>query len=198
MSGRRKRQAGFTLMEIMVAVTVSATVLTPALALLFATLEWRDEAAATIRLNQQARLTFDVLANGARAGSNGTNGTPYIYGIRGRKVAPSGALRSNYSLQYVSNGLTVTGDTFAATTVTCTAAEQPLPDCTAAGQVKTVTGYLGRDVTLDAVNRSVSGRTVEAAITVTDPFEARRLENPRLASETYRGVFTLNRDETDP
>jgi hypothetical protein len=85
----------------------------------------------------------------------------------------------------------------AAVTVTCTAAGVPLPDC-AGTETKTVAGWIGNDLSLNAASRSVVGRTVETMVTISDPFQAQRGPNPAFASETYRTIFTLNRDIADP
>jgi len=44
----------------------------------------------------------------------------------------------------------------------------------------------------------VTGRTVETMVTISDPFQAQRAPNPAFASQTYRTIFTLNRDIADP
>jgi len=61
-------------------------------------------------------------------------------------------------------------------------------------------GYRHRDISSDfnAANRSVTGRTVETMVTISDPFQAQRAPNPAFASQTYRTIFTLNRDIADP
>lgn len=194
---RKRAQAGFTLMEVMMAGTASMLILLAATAILMRGYRWYDEVQNQLVLNQHARETFDILANGARSTNNGNDGIPYLYGLRGRQAAPTGAsLRSNYSLQYASNGLTVTPDRFAAMTVTCTGTAKPLPDC-AAAQTKTVTGWMGNDVGISYTEGNVDGRTINITITITDPVQAQRAENIT-ASETYRTTFTMNRDEIDP
>jgi len=35
-------------------------------------------------------------------------------------------------------------------------------------------------------------------LTLTDPFQAQRADNPATATQTYRMLFTLNRDTGDP
>lgn len=191
MSARRTRQRGFTLFEVMVAVAVSATVLAPAMALLFATMEWNDQAMSQIRLNQQARAVHSLLADGARFGTNGTDGTRSGYGLHGMTVAPSGTLRATYRLGFVSNGHTVMSDQFAPVSVRCTGAGTPIPDCASASQTKTMSGFLSQDVSMNVEDRSVDNRTAEVSFTLTDPFQAQRLENPAQATQTYRAIFTL-------
>lgn len=194
----RRAQSGFTLFEVMAATMVSASVLLPALALLFATIEWHDQTSGRIALNRQARAIFDVLSEGAIRNEAGLDGTSYVYGIHGRRQAPGSGMRANYVLDFRSNGITVNSDSFAEMTVPCEDDEKPLPTCTPGGADQTVAGWLSRDVAVDADSRSVANRTAEVTLTLTDPFRAQRLENPAEATETYRGVFTLNRDESDP
>jgi prepilin-type N-terminal cleavage/methylation domain-containing protein len=194
---RRKAQAGFTLIEVMIASVASMAVIAPAIAVMFNAIDWYAEIQSQITLNREARQAFDLIGNGAKAGTNGNDATPYLYGVRGRNAAPAGTLRSNYMLQYQSNNLTVNGDALASMAVTCTGAGVPLPDC-AASQTKTVAGWIGTDLSLNSASRSVVGRTVETVVTISDPFQAKRSPNPASASETYRTIYTLNRDIADP
>jgi len=197
MSGNR-RQRGFTLLEVMIASAAGMLVMLPAVAMMLRVFTWYDDVQSKLALNRHARETIDIIGNGARLTSNGNDATPNAYGIRGRRLAPSGALRSNYRLQYSSNNLTVTPDSFGAMQVTCTAVAAPLPDCASAGQVKTVEGWVGEDIGVNATTRSVASRTVEVMLTITDPYTAQRSDYPTAATERYRTAFTLNRDETDP
>jgi len=195
---RRSSQAGFTLIEVMIASVTSMFVIMPALVFMFRSYDWYTSVESELMLNRKARLVFDLIGNGARASTNGNDNTPNLYGIRGRHVAPNGnSLRSNYKLQYASNNLTVTGDALATQTVTCTASATPLPDC-GAGQTKTVTGWMGKNVLVNTSARVVAGRTIEVTITLTDPFQAQRADDPTSATQTYRTIYTLNRDTTDP
>ena len=195
---RKTSQAGFTLFEVMVVSVTSMAVIAPAIAFMFDAYDWYAEIQSEIAVNREARQVFDLVGNGAKSATNGNDSKPYLYGIRGRKLAPSGALRSNYALQYQSNNLTAMGDSFAVMTVTCTAVAVPLLDCTAANQTKTVTGWIGNDLSLNSASRSAGNRTVEVIVTITDPFQAHRAANSATATETYRAVFTLNRDTADP
>lgn len=196
---RKKTQAGFTLIEVMIASITSIAVMMPALVFMFKSYDWYASVESELKLNRQARQVFDLLGNGARASVNGYDGSPYFYGLHGRKSAPTAAsLRSNYTLQYSSNHMTMAGDSVAPMTVTCTAAATPMPDCAAAGDTKTVAGWIGKDFTIDANSRSVNSRTAEVMLTLTDPFQAQRADNPATATQTYRMLFTLNRDTGDP
>ena len=194
---RRKSQAGFTLLEVMIASVASMAIIAPAIAVMFKTLDWYSEIQSAIALNRQARQAMDIIGNGAMATTNGNDGKPNLYGIRGRNSSPGGGLRSNYKLQYQSNNLTVNGDSIASMTIACTAANLPLPDCPSAGSNRTVTGWIGKNISLGG-SRSAANRTVEVILTVTDPFQAQRAVNPASATETYRTVYTLNRDTNDP
>jgi Prokaryotic N-terminal methylation motif len=194
----RRRQKGFTLLELMMASTASMMILLPAFAILLRTGAAYGEMQSELALNRQLRQAFDIIGNGATLRVNGTDATPNVYGIRGRKLAPAGPLRANYQLQYQSNNLTVTGDAVASTTVTCVGAGTPLPDCASAGQSKNVAGWIGKDVSLNAASRSVANRTVEVSVTITDPFQSLRQPKPATATQTYRTLFTLNRQEADP
>jgi len=192
-----RAQRGFTLFELMAAVTISAAVLAPAMALMFAAMEWSTQSASQIRLNQQARLMQSALMDGMATTSSGKDGVNYAYGLRGREEAPSGKWSNGYTLRYRSNNIWVEGDTFTTMTVSCTDVADPLPACSGPG-VQQVDGYLALEPEVEDDERSVDDRTVEVTLTIVDPFEAQRLENPREVTETYRLIATMMRDENDP
>lgn len=192
-----RRQRGFTLFELMAAVTISTAVLAPAMALMFAAMEWSTQSASQIRLNQQARLIQGALIDGMATTSAGKDGVNYAYGLRGREDAFSGKWSKGYMLRYRSNNIWVEGDTFTKMTVSCTDVADPLPACSGPG-AQQVDGYLALEPEVEDKDRSVDGRTVEVTLTIVDPFEAQRLENPREVTETYRLIATMMRDENDP
>lgn len=191
-------QRGFTLIELMAASAATAIVILATSAFMLKALSWYDELSAKIEINRHARETYDTIALGGRSSSTGNDGTKNLYGLRGRFSAPSSGLRQNYALRYRSNNLTLMPDSFAAMSVPCTAAGQPLPDCADGSSIKSVQGWLGDDIQINNSSRSVAGRTVEVTIALTDPFQAQRAKSPSQFSQTYRAIFTLNREEGDP
>jgi prepilin-type N-terminal cleavage/methylation domain-containing protein len=199
-----RRQRGFTLIELMFAATATAIVIFAATGFLLKALSWDDELSAKIAINRHARETFDVLAYGGYSASTGNDGTKNIYGIRGSHQAPGAAgLRSNYSLLYTDNNLTLTPDISAAMTLTCLSAANPMPDCGASGAKGpgtnlTVKGWLGNDFVVNSGARNVAGETVEVTMTIMNPYEIQRTKNPAAFADTYRTIFTLNRNENDP
>jgi hypothetical protein len=108
----------------------------------------------------------------ANGSSNGNDGTKNVYGIRERHGKPSGGQRSNYAFQYASNNITLTPDKVADMTVACVSTANPLPDCGSGS--KTVSGWIGGDMTLNDTSRSVLGLTVEVTFTVFNPFQVQR------------------------
>lgn len=191
------RQRGFTFIELMTAVTAGAIIVLAANVFLFKAYTWYDELASKIEINRHARETFNLLALGGMSSTTGNDATKNLYGLRERAIAPASGLRSNYALQYSSNNLTLSPDSFAAMSVTCGAAGTPLPDC-AGTETKSVKGWIGTDIQLNTSSRSVASRTVEVTFVITDPFEVQRAQGPSQFSETYRTAVTLNRTESDP
>jgi prepilin-type N-terminal cleavage/methylation domain-containing protein len=192
----KKSQAGFTFIELITASAASGIVILAATAFMLKATSWYGEVSAKIAINRHARETFDVLAFGGQSVNAGNDGTKNVYGIPQRRTAPASGLRSNYALQYTSNNLTLTPDTFAGMTIDCVSAANPLPDCGAGS--KTVQGWLGNDIQINTASRSVLNLTVETTIDVMNPYEIQRAENPVGFHEIYRTVFTLNREEADP
>jgi len=196
------RQRGFTLIEVLMASAATGVVIVAATAFMLKGLSWYDELSAKVEMNRHAREAFDLLAYGGRSASTGKDGTKNIYSLHGMKAAPPGGLRSNLgALQYTSNKLTLTTDQFSTMTIACTGAGAPVPDCKSnkgPGSSLSVGGWIGSDIKLDGGPKSVNNRTVAATFVITDAFEAQRAVAPALFSDTYRAVFTLNRDEDDP
>jgi len=195
----RQRQAGFTLIEVMASVTATGIVVLAATAFMVKALGWFDELSAKIEINRHARETYDLLAWGAQSASAGKDGTNNLYGLRGFHTAPPNGLRtSTNALQYTSNILTITPDSFATMTVTCIGVGTPIPDCKDNHSTQLVGGWIGGDIKLQAGGQAVSGRTVEVSFTITDSFQAVRANAPGQFSNSYYTIFTLNRDEDDP
>lgn len=194
----RKRQSGFTLIELLAASAATGVVILAATAFMLKALTWFDELNAKIEMNRHARETFDLLAYGGNSSSTGDDGTKYLYGVRGSNQEPNSGLRSNGALRYSNNNLTLTPDKFAAMTVTCTGASTPIPDCANSASTKTVQGWIGSDIQMDAGGKSINNLTVNVTFTITDAFEAQRAKGPSAFTDTYRTVFTLNRNEDDP
>lgn len=191
-----RSQSGFTLIELMFASTATMLVLAPAFALLLHAGKWYDEIQSELAVNRHARLTFDILINGARSQSTGNDGTKALYGLSAWQQAPNGSLRSNYAFRFSSNGLTVSPDKFAAISVTCTGTAAPLPDCGTG--TRSVTGWIGADADIEDRKRVIAGRTMEIIMTFTDPQGAQRAKNSAIATETFRTIATFMRDENDP
>jgi type II secretory pathway pseudopilin PulG len=190
------RQQGFTIIELLASAAATAVIIVAASAFMLRFLFWYDELSARIAINRHARETYDMLAFGGVVSTAGNDSTDNLYGLRGRNQPPANGLRSSYAFQYQSNNLTLTPDTSASMSITCVSNADPMPDC--GSGAKTVQGWIGSDIQFNTATRSVSGKTVEVTFTVMNPYEIQRAINPALFAESYRGVFTLNRDETDP
>lgn len=191
------REAGFTLIEAMIAGTLSLLVLLPAYAMLNRTYRFADVIQSRSQQNAQARQVLELLGDGSAPFGTQTNarGFAMVEGLRSRPAMPTGwTLRqaSQFTMSD-SNSLVVSGDQVPSFSVQCAGAGFPIPDCTGA-ETRIVQGWLGRDPTL--VQSSSS--TVGVGISITDPFRAQRLAStPSSASvsgatETYRTIFGLN------
>ena len=193
-----RSQRGFTLMEVMASTMATAVVIAAASAFLLRFLGWYDELSAKIAMNRHARETYDVFSLGGLASTTGNDGTKNVYGLRERFAPPTSSMRTNYSVRYISNNLTLTPDLVASMSVPCTDTGIPIPDCTPTSGTKTVKGWIGGAVSTNTASRSVSNKTVEVTFTIMNPFEIQRAVSPSVFAENYHAIFTLNRDENDP
>jgi len=197
-----RRQGGFTLLEVLMASAATGVVIAAATGFMLRGLAWYDELSAKVEMNRHAREAYDLMAYGGKSPTSGKDGSKNIYSLHGMKKAPPGGLRSKEgALQYPSNKLTLTTDQFSPMTIACTGAGTPIPDCKSAtgkDSTQSVGGWIGSDIRMEGGPKSVNNRTVAVTFVITDAFEAQRAEAPALFSDTYRAIFTLNRDEDDP
>lgn len=202
---KRTKQAGFTLIELMLASTLGLILLIAALGILYDSANIADVLRSRGELNAAARESFDLLLDG------GVSGTQDIFGLRGLDATPvSGdfAVPAATALQVaagnrvrlLTNGAAVAleGPRTTAATITCIAADDPIPACPGAGPLA-VEGYLGGVPVLN-VSRSITdgggaNRTQELELTLFNPYLLRRTDVATQQSiEVYRTIFTLNLD----
>lgn len=81
----RTNQAGFTLLELMLASTLGLIVLISALGVLYDSANIADVLRSRASLNAAARESFDLLLDG------GKSGTEEIFGLRGLEATPPAA-----------------------------------------------------------------------------------------------------------
>lgn len=198
---KNAREAGFTLVEVMIAGTLIMLLALPAISMLRSTYGFVDAMQSRFRLNAEARQVVMLLGDGSATLSNagtsvGSRGLPLVEGLHGRSVvsglspsdaAPAGSqLSSSYQFVLPDGGLSLFGDGFTAISVVCTGPAKPMPDCTGA-ETRTIQGWLGSAPTI-----TMSGQLAAVGLTMTDPFRAQRAINPSSATETYRTMFNLN------
>ena len=184
--------AGFTLVEVMVAGTMAVLLALPAYALLAATYRFADRVQSRFHQNEQARQVLSLLGDGSAQYGPVANTRGYrgVEGLRSRPAIPTAwPLRS--AGQFVmsdSNNLSISGDALPSLQIQCSAAAVPIPDCQGT-ETRTMTGWLGSDPTLAAA----SPQTVGVNISVVDPYRAQRMvKAPASVAEGYRTIFSLN------
>ena len=194
---RRQSQAGFTLIELMLASTLGLILLVAALGILYDSADIADVLRSRANLNAAARESFDLLLDG------GISGTREIFGLRGLHAAPAATelqVPGGQRGRLLNNGATVAleGPRTAPATIACIAAGDPIPACTGAGAM-TVQGYLGGAPVLSGARGITDGggadRTQEIELPLFNPSLLRRTDvGSQRGIETYRTIFTLNRD----
>jgi len=195
---RRANQAGFTLLELMLASTLGLIVLIAALGILYDSANIADVLRSRVSLNTAARESFDLLLDG------GKSGTQEIFGLRGldaNAVPLPSALEvpNGNRVRLLTNGAAIAleGPRTAPRTITCIAANDPIPACAGAGPLA-VEGYLAGTPVLN-VARSITGgganRTQELELTLFNPYLLGRSDvTTQQSIEVYRTIFTLNLD----
>jgi len=196
---RKKTQAGFTLIEVMIASVASWQMIAPAIAVSSMPSTRYAEIQSQIALNREARQAFDLIATAPNPSRTATTPSPICTAMR---AAQRGA-RSTLPVELFAFAISEqqshrNGDSVASMTVTCSADGVPLPDCIGT-ESKTVAGWIGKDLSLSTASRSVVGRTVE-----TNGDVNRSVSNasgpsiPLSQAKPTARFFTLNRDIADP
>ncbi len=196
----RTNQAGFTLIELMLASTLGLILLIAALGILYDSVNIADVLRSKVSLNTAARESFDLLLDG------GISGTQEIFGLRGldaTAVPLTSELQvpDGFRVRLLTNGAAVAleGPRTTPRNITCIAAGDPIPACGGAGALA-VEGYLGGEPVLNDVPRSITDdgddpRTRELELTLFNPYLLGRADvTAQQAIEVYRTIFTLNLD----
>ncbi len=207
----RTGEDGFTLVELLVATTLSLCLVLPAYALLNGTYRTATLVDSRFARDAQARQVMTLLGDGSASFGTLKNarGFTMVEGIRSRAgVSANTAQSSNGQFVMTDAGAgllpgvltgvpTLAGDSVPPVTVRCTAAGVPLPSCNAPGSgllgANTVTtqGWMGAAPVLTPP--PTQGCTVAVDITVSDPFQAaRRGQTAAGVTDTYRTLFGLN------
>lgn len=217
--GAASAEDGFTLVEMLVATTLSLCLVLPAYALLNGTFRTATLVNSRFARDAQARQVMTLLGDGSASFSTPQNarGFTMVEGLRShnRTSVPANMAQSvngQFTMSDTSSGLvaalllgapTITGDSVPSITVQCTAPGVPLPSCTGPGpgpgsgsSSVTTQGWMGAAPVLTPP--PPQGCTVAVDITVSDPFQAaRRGQTAAGVTDTYRTLFGLN-VEADP
>lgn len=185
----RRCDAGFTLVEAMIAGTIGVLVMLPAYALLRNTYATAFVVNSRFQRNAEARQMLTMIGEG----SSGSAGGTFVHGIRGQGTIPTNwaiSLGGQLVIADLTTMATISGDKTPSITITCTAPATPVPACVAAGMTLSTIGWLGA---APVVMSPTSGRTATVGITVADPYQAARAgQTGSSAVDTYRSQFNLN------
>lgn len=201
-------EGGFTLVEALIAGTLSLCLVIPAYAMLSSAYRTAALINSRFQRDAEARQVLTLLGEGTASFGTLKNarGFTMVEGIRSRQSLPPTTLLTSWNLnnngQFVmsdtaAGGLlsalgtppSIAGDAIAPITVTCTGQALPLPGCTA-GTKLTVKGWMGADPVLTQTGNTT---VVGVDITVSDPFQAVRPNQTAAGvTDTYRTLFNLN------
>lgn len=175
------RQAGFTLIEVLVASSVGLLLILAMFHVVGQSVQMSNAFISQITLNQEARATFDLMGEGGvfDANDNGsieiTDETERVAGYRGRFSDPltDGNLLREAATPYRLTLKNATGSTLltasvAERNVNCISDGDPVPDCLEGDEV-TVDGFVGANPESIGATRNVGGDTPEVRLTMMDP-----------------------------
>jgi Tfp pilus assembly protein PilW len=209
-------QAGFTVIELLVASTLGLGLMVVVSSIFFDAVRIADGLRSQLALNRDARVMFEILAYGAvQSGFNNTPATQdYVFGLRWRRSsgasgtgwgAPSsliettgGGTQREYRLALSPTDAapdgppagTLRSQEIPGFDVTCTGVDTPVQGCSS-GSTKRMKGYLQRDPGLTS-----TGRLREVTLNLLDPYGISIKSATQLdISAIYWTVFTLNVDQ---
>ncbi|PCI40838.1 MAG: hypothetical protein COB46_05920 [Rhodospirillaceae bacterium] len=174
-------QRGFTLIELMVATFAGMLLIAVIFSIMFQMAGMADQIVAKVRMNQEHREVFRLLANGGLENISGT--IRYVPGVRGRfqsnaNVDPT-ISRSNYTLNLSSNedfGAGPTNPVLTSRTlttpvsITCRGVNDPVPECVSGSETLDVTGYLATLGTDTAIDFNGKRRWATYRLKIFDPY----------------------------
>lgn len=200
------RQAGFTLIELMVAMTVGLLLLSVVFGMIYQTAGMAETMAGQMALNREARENFRLLTDGG-VGSTGQG----VTGFRGRTKAsaaknfdpsippvPEIGLHAGYRLQ-MSDAATplsqLKSQQVSVLPVTCRGVGDPLADC-AGTETKTVDGYLASPPTMfEPALSTLADRWAVITWKLVNPFQAgSRFAGAGEYRETYHTIINLAKE----
>jgi type II secretory pathway component PulJ len=211
------REDGFTLVEALIAGTLSLCLVIPAYALLSGAYRSATLINSRFQRDAQARQILTLLGEGTASFGTLKNarGFTMVEGIRSRQFLPQITWNLNSNGQFVmadtaanifATPPSIAGDAVSSITVTCGGNALPLPGCSTGAKL-TTKGWMGADPVLLQTGGTYKqiggiitqvGGTVAVDITVSDPFQATRPgQTAAGVTDTYRTLFNLN-VEADP
>ncbi len=180
--------AGFTLVEAMIAGAVGLAITMPAYTMLRATYASMSTVNSRVQRNVEARQVLSLIGDG----SSSSSGSTYVRGVRQEGILQTIFTSSNglFTMTDPTMRTSLTGDKTAPISIRCAGPQLPLPTCLQAGQTVSASGWLGANPTVIA---PPTGRTATVSITVSDPYAASRAgQTAASVSDTYRTQFNLN------
>ena len=192
-------QRGFTVIEMMVAMTIGLLFLSSVIGVFYQSVDMADALEGQITLNREAREMFYLMREGGVAG-----GTAMV-GMKGMTNATSGT-----TLQYNSGrlrlevgGSILESRTLPTQTVSCTGTDEPVVGCVASGTVNT-NGLLAKtptEVQID-YNKNVvspSPRWTEATLELLNPgLLGDRLSVSGAESASFHFLFHHTKEASEP
>lgn len=207
------RQTGFTLVEVLAA-SISASILVLAIfAVYVQSNQVMESIAAQLRLNQEARIMMQILANGDPAGGANNRGYRGAFADGGG----IGAIPDIFTISATAGELnalqrnaTAVSSTFGDVDVECRSAVFEVEGCVIAGQLITRNGYVDtfEDAEVELNNRQgisdycgasngENERVAYVGFRLVEPHRAADQRSTALEfSQTYSGIFYLHQEET--
>ncbi len=193
---RSSAESGFTLIEILVAGTLTMLLSVALFELFLQAQHMADVMITRVTLTGQAREMFELLADGGL-----TTDSERVDGFHGRKEVKESTYDLTNGRLSLNSGDASLQSPELSLSLTCEDIDLPILRCDAADEVLQIDGYFDYEDTNDFINnsRSVSSRTPEVSFTLIDAFKVPRANyKTRFIreeySESFWTVFSLNVD----
>jgi len=199
MRSEKETQAGFTAIELMVAMATGLLLITGVFSILYQTYAIADALRSTITINTELREMFRLMAEGQTVGIAVGNRVHSARATNTLENIDIGRDANDFRLRLTENSVDLFSRRAPQTSIACVAANDPVVGCNVSQSVA-VQGYLAQDPILVADSNAADSTSddddwISVTVNLIDPeLEGRDLVIAGANTTQFYFIFGLNRE----